>query len=243
MIDKIVPILIYAGIFVLLIVAIIKNKSIQLSKDSVSIGSDSTKPKSKHAHCKHSSQIILAFKKRDEIKNQIYHLRHKELLQQIMNTAESNLDKVYMQIKAWYLTLLKESGFDKKYVADSREFHNFNIILEAIQVHLKWEVKRMLEENHFLEREANNTWEAYVNSSTQGLIEYYIDLMNKYYKMDSPTRQEVFAFMNPKIWERNSIAQIIEDTIREFLAITKRYDAKIRALEKEIDDEFNALFL
>jgi hypothetical protein len=209
--------------------------------------------KNPHAVCGNVKDVVLVFRNRDDLKDQISrirdeaklrisHITHHELPKEIMQTAEETIASIISQMESGYLTLLKEKGIAAKSdLVTTEQFKLYRIILKAIQPQLVIEARRMMKENGWVKKERDNRFDSYVEEKADGFLKSMTGLLNNYYVIEKPTRTELYDFNMSKALAPHGWRSQICFTIRQFLVITKNWDKEIDKAEEECAEKIEPL--
>lgn len=233
--------LIFGSITVVLI-AIAIGKNVEWHNGRFTVTSGTPKKKNPHAICGHVKDVIQIFRDRDDAKDRISEIEHRHLPKEIMQASEDAIERVTAMLTGYYLSLLKTLGIAAKIdVANTQQFRAYVIILEALRPHMIAECRRMMHENGWIKKEQDGVFDKYVKQKVSDFLTMFTSLMNDYYIIDKPTRIELYEWNMSKVNQSGGIADIIEQTIRHFLVISKNWQKEIDAIKAKMDADMKRI--
>ena len=231
-----------AAAIIITIIAVIYNKTVSFTKDGVVVNGDGQRKPSRHSRCNNLKDVVICFRNRDDYREKMSEIKYRHMPKEIMDSAEDAVERVVSMMESLYLSLLKEQGVtSKKELAGTQHFRSYRVILRAIQPQLLTECRRMMNENGWIKKEQDGTFDEYVNRKTADFMGYMTNLLNEYYLLDSPSRTELYDHNMKHAWNERGLVSTIQDTIKGFLKISKVWQKEIDAIQKKMDDEMNSL--
>jgi len=208
----------------------------------VVVNGDGKKKPGVHARCGYVKDVVIVFRNRDDYRAQISEIKYRHLPKEIMDSAEDAIQRITGMMESLYLALLKEQGItSKRELAATQHFKSYRVVLRAIQPHLLAECRRMMNENGWIKKEQDGTFDAYTKRKITDFMAFMTSLLSDYYMLETPSRTELYDYNMKYARSENGLVSVMEDTIKGFLRISKMWQREIDAIQKKMDDEMNSL--
>jgi hypothetical protein len=192
-----------------------------------------------HQACPHSKDIPLAISAQRVLIEKITELRVKGILAEQMVLVENILDIIISKMRERYLKLLRAAMDTKEGLIASPEWDCYQKCLYMLRNEMKSMMKRYLKENHLVNKDGAE-FESYIEHRTSSLLSGATELLNREYRMDNPSREQVYDANMELIPD---IRMLIGQAIRQFKEIAQERADAITTYEKQIQASLEPFIL